>query len=313
MISQSHALKALTPQETLSIVRGSCVRHRFSRSNCNACFDVCPTHSLEWKSDGLHWDKTRCQSCLLCSAVCPSGALRANEVSLVSLLHAVKDLEHPVIACHVAPKAQGHARLPCLGLLADPELLLSMLLALGCDISLNLLDCAACQNHAVIIPLQKTVSQVNRLSDRSCAVELVFDADKINFKERNCSRREFFSLFRKRSTQVGVCVVDRLKADDQQEAYGTKRLPERRQLLLQVLDILSTSQEIDKENLFPQRVTTDNCRHCTGCVGICPTGALKSPGTSGAKPVFLAEKCVDCKLCEAFCSVSAIKVISALA
>jgi len=312
MFPQSHALKALTPQDTLNIVRGSCVRHRFSRSNCTACFEICPTNALIWTSDGLSWDKTLCQRCLLCSAVCPSGALRASEVSLVLLLHAVKDLDHPVLACHVAPKAQGHARVPCLGLLADPELLLSMLLALGCDITLNLSDCIACQNHAVIIPLQKAVSQVNRLSGHRSVVELVFDADKINFKERNCNRREFFNLFRKRSAQAGVRVVDRLKADDQQEAYGTKRLPERRQLFLQVLDLLAFSQEINKENLLPQRRTTNKCRQCTGCVGICPTGALHPPETSGDKPAFIAAKCVNCRLCEAFCPVAAIKVTSGL-
>lgn len=312
MFSQPHALKALTPQDTLTIVRGSCVRQRFSRSTCNACFEICPTNALEWTPDGLQWDRTRCQSCLLCSAVCPSGALHANEVSFVTLLQAVKDLDRPVIACQVAQKAQGHARVPCLGLLADTELLLSMVFALGCDICLNLSACADCQNHAVITPLQKTVSQVNRFSGCGSTVELIFEAADIDFQERSCSRREFFSLFSKRSTQVGVCVVDRLKTGNQQEAYGTKRLPETRQLLLQVLDVLSASQKIDKENLFPQRIMTDNCRQCTGCVGICPTGALHPPLTSGAKPEFLANKCVDCTLCEAFCPVSAIKVISAI-
>lgn len=311
MLSASPALKVLTPKDSLTIVRGSCVRHRYINSDCHCCFDVCPVDALSWQEDGLHWDQNLCRSCHLCSSSCPSGALQASEFSFIALLQDLKGIQSPIIACSAVPSTEGHGQVPCLGLLADEELLLTLVLALGGNVGLNLTVCADCPNSAVIARLQEVVKQFGRFTDLDGRIELITDPEKLGYRERNFSRREFFTLLRKRSSQAGICVVDRLKPADPLEKFGTKRLPESRRLLLHVLDLLPQSKAAVIDSLFPERITTDSCRHCTGCVGICPTGALLPPPQNGAKPGFSAKKCIDCKLCEQICHVSEIQITKA--
>jgi ferredoxin len=311
MLPGAHALQAFVPKDVLEIQRGSCVRHRFAKSNCRHCFDVCPSNALEWCEDGLHWDSGRCQECLLCAASCPSGALSGSEISFVALLQDLTDIEQPILACSTASKTTGHARLPCLGALANSELLLAMSLALGRPLRLNISACTDCRNVAVVTPLIKTRQRLAGLQlPKGSAAELVFDASTLDYEERNCSRREFFSLLRNRSRRASICVVDRLKVDPQSASYGTKQLPASRKLLLQVLQQLPETREQIAGKLFPQRVSSDSCQNCTGCVGICPTGALIPPAEAGIAPDFSAECCIACRLCEDFCAQSGITINS---
>ncbi len=314
MLPGSHTLQALAPKDLLKIRRGSCVRHRFAKSSCRQCFEICPSKALEWRDDGLNWDLNRCQGCLLCTASCPAGALQGSEISFVALLQELTAIEQPILACSSMPETVGHARLPCLGILADPELLLAVTLALGRSIRLNLTACTECQNAAIIVPLEKAVQQHgNRQSATAGTVELIFDTAALDFVERSCSRREFFNLLHNRSKRAGVCVADRLKTDPQQAAYGTKQLPPSRQLLLQVLQqvLQQTPDNLEqsKNHLFPRRITRADCRTCTGCVGICPTGALLPPTEAGAIPNFSAERCIGCRLCQDFCMQSGLEII----
>lgn len=54
------------------------------------------------------------------------------------------------------------------------------------------------------------------------------------------------------------------------------------------------------------KINRDKCMRCTGCVGICPVGALTFDESRGI--VIDEEKCIHCGLCEKFCPVGAIKV-----
>lgn len=300
------ALKILTPRETLTIARGSCVRHRYGPSECSGCIDVCPAAALLWREEGLVWDEALCRGCLLCSSACPSGAIEASEFSLLSLLHNLKGAEAPVIACREDSALKGHARVPCLGFLADHEILLTLVLALGKKVGLNLSMCRDCRNGAVVESLQGAVEKLAALNLDIDAIELLFAADDIGFREQSVSRREFFSLLKARSTRAGFGIVDRLKPPETSGRYGKKHLPESRHLLLQALaaDPIAGAQT----KLFPQRTLSEDCRECTGCVGLCPTGALQPPPEQGMQPEFEARYCSGCGICEKFCSASAIRI-----
>lgn len=301
-----HALRALTPTDTLFIQRGCCVRHRFSRSTCMACFTICPANALTWGEAGLQWNVTKCQSCLLCSAACPSGALKAQEVSFVSLLKELVKVDNPIIACTGKPETIGHVRLPCLGALANLEILLAFSLALGKTITLNLSACGGCQNNAVVAPLEKELQKLAKLPLTTLpGVAPVYNAEDLNFKEHSYSRREFFTLLRNRSQQTGLCIAERLKTE-QEASYGDKTLPASRNLLLQVFKHRKQERRRLYKQLFPQRESSPSCRSCTGCVGICPTGALRPPTVTEPSPGFAAECCIACKLCHDFCSHSVI-------
>jgi ferredoxin len=194
-------------------------------------------------------------------------------------------------------------------LLANNELLLAMGLALGRTIRLNLTGCATCQNVAVVAPLKKVQQRLSTFSRyENIAIELVFDEKSFDYQERTCNRREFFSLLRNRSKRAGISVVDRLSVAPT-TAYGSKQLPVSRQLLLQVLQQRTDLQAGLATELFPHRVTAESCRDCTGCVGICPTGALAPPAEMPQAPSFVAERCIACKLCEDFCTQAGTQII----
>lgn len=302
------ALKILTPRETLTIARGSCVRHRYGPSECSRCIDVCPAAALSWQEKGLVWDETLCRGCLLCSSACPSGAIEVSEFSLLSLLHNLKGVESPVIACQEDSALKGHARVPCLGYLADQETLLTLVLALGKKVGLNLSMCRDCRNCAVVENLQGAVEKLEALRLDIDEIELIFSADDIGFREQSVSRREFFSLLKARSTRAGFGIVDRLKPPEVSGKYGKKHLPESRYLLLQALGAGPLAEPEVAAKLFPQRTLSEDCRECTGCVGLCPTGALQPPPERGMQPGFDARYCSGCGICEKFCSVSAIRI-----
>lgn len=48
------------------------------REGCEACADVCPTHAIEARGDGLAIDYGRCVVCQLCTEACPAGAMQPS-------------------------------------------------------------------------------------------------------------------------------------------------------------------------------------------------------------------------------------------
>lgn len=50
------------------------------------------------------------------------------------------------------------------------------------------------------------------------------------------------------------------------------------------------------------KIDHNKCIKCTGCVGICPVGALKY---EGGQIVVDKEKCIECGQCVKFCPVRA--------
>jgi Fe-S-cluster-containing hydrogenase component 2 len=293
------------PKGTLSIHKGSCARHRFVRSDCRCCFDVCPSGALTRREGELHWNPDQCQGCLVCSAVCPTGALCSDDVSYVSLLKKIDSIERPVLACTGQPKSQGHARLPCLGALANAELLLALSLALGRPIRLNMTSCVRCHNSSVIPHLEKTVQKL----PEGISVDLIFTRASLDFEERPYSRREFFGLIRRRSEQTDTCIADRIQIDKPPSDYVTKRLPASRDLLLQVVDQFPDVLKSIADPFWTHLHFNDNCQSCNTCVAICPTGALSASDVTGDPPVLNPEQCVGCRLCETFCTHSSVKVL----
>ncbi len=309
MMLQSTAFKLLTPQDTLRIERGRCLRHRLSISSCRHCFSDCATGALSWTENGLHWDQDKCTGCLLCTAGCPTDALTSNQISFSDLLQRLDEVDAPLLACAFNPQTLGHARVPCLGLLADPQLLLVLQLALGKELRLNTSACADCENSHILPPLQQSVQKVTELAAKLPGAVKVIEAEpQLDYQEKSCSRREFFTFLNRRSRQTGVSLVNRLRLDTTSGSYGKKSLPLTRQLLLQLGKTSSFVREMIDTKILPELSFTSDCRGCTACVGICPTGALASPDIRGNKPEIKKDRCTACTLCVEFCQQSAITV-----
>ncbi len=307
---QAAALKLLIPQDVLQLHRGRCLRHRLSSSGCNRCLETCTAGALSWTDTGLVWNENKCTSCLLCVAACPTDALTCTRLTLSDLLPEMNDVEAPLLGCSLKPHTRGHVRVPCLGLLADTELLLVLQLALGKEIRLNLSACGDCENGRIAPELLKTMTKVETLTrGLPGGLRPIYTPDLLNFQEKTLSRRDFFIFLNRRSKQKGLSLVDRLRFSDEPGKYGKKSLPKARQLILQLVAALPAAQrDMLSDQLFPELKITAQCTGCTACVGICPTGALTRPGTRGCAPDVNTERCTACALCTEFCRQQAIQV-----
>lgn len=301
------ALQLLARQPGVRIERSRCVLHRFKPAGCRKCFDACPTGAIRWGDDGLEWHESECRRCLLCVAACPTGALGARDYALVPQLRTLGQQDQPVLACSGAPETRGHARVPCLGLMSDPELLLVTILALGKPLQLNLTRCAACPNNAVIEHLTSALAQVSGLVEE---IRLITTEADLDYREQGVSRRELFSMLRSKSREVAGSLADSLQPAPV-KSYGDKVIPESRFLLLQLLRKLSTAHRAElSARIFPTIEINASCTGCTGCVGLCPTGALLPPTTPGTHPLPHLQNCTECGLCTIFCRAKAIRITS---
>ncbi len=299
-----NSLHSITPQGTISVHKGSCLRQRYKKSECQHCFTACPSGALSWAEGELSWNEKLCQGCLLCTAVCPMGALNADDVSLRGLLKKLQGAERPVLACHRQAKAQGHARISCLGLCADPELLMTWSLALKKPLKLNMTQCRNCQHQHIIEHLETAV----RMLPKGFDVFLVFSQKELDFQDRQCDRREFLSLLQPPRKSAPATLADQLQIPPPPANYRSPRLPVSRSLLLQVIELFPENKGLFSEHYWPQAYFTESCKGCHACASVCPTGALSRPEMKGSPPAFNPQHCVSCGVCEEFCRQASINI-----
>ncbi|NNU42780.1 4Fe-4S binding protein [Ramlibacter sp. B156] len=142
-------------------VRASrCLHARLNASSCRACADACPTGALGMDAQGPVM-REGCTGCGRCQAACPTGALAARGFEG---LHVRGDAAVPrVIACLHGAEVQeaGTLRVPCLGGIADAQLL--QLCVATPDHAVVLLDrgtCAGCDSGGAQHPAAATVQRV---------------------------------------------------------------------------------------------------------------------------------------------------------
>lgn len=311
MISGFRAFQFLAPGNRVEFDRSRCSRHRYAAAGCSTCLEICPHGALSWTAAGLTRCENLCRGCLLCCASCPTGAHRATELALGEMLTNLSMQRKPLLACTRHSRTLGHARVPCLGLFADPNLLLAFLLGVGKPLSFNLTACGDCDNRDACSALSSTCERVSALGLEALPeIILLHSEDDLDFQEPGLTRRELFSVFGRKTRRQASIMLSRLD-EERAESFRGKMLPRGRALLLEVLAAQSdrsTTTAVCKS--FPTCSMTEACRGCIGCVGICPTGALVAPEHCGSSPGFVSYLCTECGICQAFCRQGAISVNS---
>ncbi len=307
-IIQSVAPKDNRSQRAINIVKGRCVRQRNKLSECRQCFDACPSGALSWKEGSLHWQESLCQNCLLCTAICPVGAFQSGDISFVSIFKKLANIEHPVVGCYGQSQSKGHARVPCLGVFADVELLLAIDIFLGKSVQFDMTQCHKCRNGSVV---EHLVNTTDRLA-HDVRISLVSEDKQLNYVERQCNRREFFSLLRGGGQQPAEQSLEQIKPYSPPTDFRSKRPSLSRHLLLQAVNLHPDKRAHYENSFWPQIVIDSACQPCRICSTMCPTGALSKPKQQGSLPEIYAKKCVSCHLCETVCKHSAIRVSSSL-
>lgn len=300
--------KTITGGRDDLVLDGSrCLKMRYSESSCRRCADICPHRAVSL--DGfLAVNPHHCRGCLLCSSLCPTGALEDN-ADFSSILAQLNRVTAPVLGC-VRTKETANSSLPCLGGLSE-EHLLTLCYSLTGTLTLNLTECGECPNSAIISHLRQRLESLygGGLLEGGCVIRIAETPEDIDYRAESVDRRSFFSSFRKSIFQSAAVILSTNKRESERRTgYAEKRLPVRRKLLNDVIKKLSIEQAALLEKRFDTSLTiSEACSKCQGCVAICPTGALQR-GASEAEPTFDPLFCTGCRVCSEFCMDGALRI-----
>ena len=294
-------VKTVTGSRVDLVVDASrCQRMRFSESSCRHCVDICP-HGAVTLDGSLTINPDLCRGCLLCTSVCPVGALEQNN-DFSACLAQLSRVPGPILGC-IRTKERSNATLACLGGLSE-EHLLALCHTLSEKITLNLTACGECPNNSMIPYLRQSLAILSGagLLDDNGRIVIAESARNIHYRDESVDRRNFLKSFRDTLFKSAAVI---LSPDNEQTGqrtdYAGKRLPVRRQLLNSTRNKLSPELEIRIRKHFDSYISFDEtCTTCQGCVAICPTGALQTE-SSDMPPVFDQLLCTGCGLCREFC------------
>lgn len=298
---------AIGSRDDLTVDLSRCLKMRFNESKCRRCVDICP-HKAVALDAGLAINPDQCSGCLLCTTVCPVGALESRSDFSVCLAQLSK-VPEPVLGC-IRTQKSSNAALACLGGLAEEHLLI-LFHTLAGSLTLNLTSCTDCPNSPMIVQLRQRLDSLaeDRPSGRKCRIVLADAAEDLHYYQEVVNRRSFFKsvgnyLFKGADT----ILFPRNEQGQQRSEYGEKRLPIRRELLNRIRHTISPEGEVRIQKHFDSFVSFDNnCTSCQGCVAICPTGALQTE-SSDLPPSFKHLLCTGCGLCSEFCLDGAVEL-----
>jgi ferredoxin len=284
-----------------------CLKMRFSESSCRRCVDICPHNAVTL--DGGLAIQPECRGCLLCTTVCPVGALEPQGDFSLCLAQLAK-VPEPVLGC-IRTRECSNATLPCLGGLADEHLLV-LYQTLSGRLTFNLSLCDICPNKSMMVPLRQRLDAITAagLSSSRCRMVVAESSQDIHYRDAAVDRRRFFKSLGTYLFKGADSMLFPHEQSRRRNEYAEKRVPARRELLNRTRKMLSPELEIRIRKRVDASVSiAEACTGCQGCVAICPTGALQT-GLADMSPTFLPLLCTGCGLCHEFCLDGAVQVIS---
>lgn len=296
-------------RDDLTVDASRCLRMRFSESSCKRCLEICP-HGATKLDDGLSIDPQQCRGCLLCTSVCPAGALEQSS-NFSGCLAQLSRVPEPVLGCIRTEKC-ANGILICLGGLSE-EHLLTLCYTLPGKLILNLTACGDCPNSAMSAQLRQRLDDLSEagLLGGGCKLVIAESAQDIHYRGESIDRRRFFKTFRNSLFESAAIMLSNANEQtDRRSGYDGKRLPVRREMLRNTRNKLSQDLLGRIGERFDSLVTfSDTCTKCHGCVAICPTSALQT-GIADDLPIFDQQLCTGCRLCIEFCLDGALSIHS---
>lgn len=293
-------------RDDLIVDASRCLKMRFSESSCRRCVDICP-HKAVSLNGLLAVNPNHCSGCLLCTAVCPAGALEQSSDFSNSLLLLAR-VSEPVLGCF-RTRERSNATLACLGGLSE-EHLLTLCHSLTGTLTLNLTACSDCPNSTMAHHLRQRIEVLSEagLLEGGCNIITAESAQDINYRDESVDRRSFFRSFRTSLFQSAVIMSTSGERNERHTPYGEKRKPKR----LELVNIIKERSSRDRHKIIQdhfdcQISCAETCDACQGCVAICPTGALQTENPD-YQPVFDNSLCTGCGLCVEFCLENALVV-----
>ncbi|OGW28750.1 MAG: hypothetical protein A2X59_01195 [Nitrospirae bacterium GWC2_42_7] len=291
----------------ITIDRSRCMRMRFNNNECPVCTSNCHSGAITI-GDDIVIDADKCSLCMVCVSECPADCfdLKGGEFfGILARLRKMRDsVTWPVLGCKTDAGNEAHEKTTCLGALSD-EHLIALNVFMDRPVQLNLTACAQCKNSFVIDTLKDRIAGIKETTgiDVSEKAVLIENKADLRFDEVSYDRRGFFSAI-KNLTLLGASELFEKEEVDVIQAYSQKGMPLKRSILNKTIKTVmdkDVAARVLKEYAFTIKADA-TCDNCFSCVGMCPTGALKSRSDeSGAGLLFNPSMCIGCALCRDFC------------
>ncbi|NIN01715.1 MAG: hypothetical protein GTO24_27540 [candidate division Zixibacteria bacterium] len=175
---------------------------------------------------------------------------------------------------------------------------------------MNLTECNDCGNGFIVAFLRERLRSVAEKTSVNASenIKLVEEKADLDYQEISCDRRGFFRELKNLTAREAMGFFDNTKGGQHTLSYSDKAVPLRRELLNSSLSALS--EDMRKrvlEHYYFDATVDETCNYCFACVGMCPTGALKSAEEGPDTMLFFnSSLCTGCGLCESFCMKDAI-------
>lgn len=299
----------------ITIDRSRCMRMRFDRSTCPVCTSNCHSGAITI-DDEIVIDADKCTRCMVCVSECPADCFAIKGSDFPGVLARLRMIRNsvpwPVLGCLTKAGKDAHEKISCLGALSD-EHLIALNTCMDRPVQLNLSACPQCENAFIIDTLKERIAGIRESTgiDVSEKAVLIQDRADLRFKSVVYDRRGFFRAIRD-ETLRGASGFIEIERDDLIQTYSQKRLPLKRDVLNTALRILADKDiaaRVLKEYAYTIKAGAA-CDSCFSCVGMCPTGALKSRRDEpNAGLLFNASMCIGCGLCRDFCFNNSITLL----
>lgn len=287
--------------------RSRCMRMRFDRNECPVCTSNCHVGAISLGED-IEIDAGKCTLCMVCVSECPADCFDIQGADFFSLLARLRKMQnsvpYPVLGCKTASGIDAHEKTACLGALSE-EHLIAIYAFLDSPVQLNLTSCAKCANSFIVETLKERIADIREAAgiDIPERIVMVEDISDLRFQALSYGRRDFFCVIRNLTFQQARALFDNVEKLHAQ-SYSHKRLPSKRNILNTIIKQAAdrnTAEGLLREYAYSIQ-TRGSCDNCFSCIGLCPTGALKSRrDESGTCVLFNASLCIGCGLCRDFC------------
>jgi ferredoxin len=228
-----------------------------------------------------------------------------------SIMGKSRKIRAPVLGCNVMPGLAAHEKTVCLGFLSE-EHLIALLSFLREPLQMNLTGCKDCRDGFIVDVIRERLRSVARKTSMNVFEKLIIieNSADLQYEDVSCDRRGFLKAMKNRAVRKALGLLDNTKRNDHTLLYSDKALPHRRELLNRSLSVLPGDMRKGVlEHYYYDIKVDETCNDCFACVGVCPTGALKSAeDESDATLFFNSSLCSGCGLCGSFCRDNVIRV-----
>jgi ferredoxin len=221
----------------------------------------------------------------------------------------MRKIQAPVLSCHVRPGLVAHEKTVCLGFLSE-EHLIALLSFLRNPLQINLTECKDCSNDFIVDVLRERLRSVAKKISLNVFEKLRIVENKadLNYEDVSYDRRGFFRALKNLTAREARVLFDDSGGEECALSYSDKALPARRESLNRSFSVLPQDMRQGLlEHYYYDIEVDETCDDCFACVGMCPTGALKSAEEEPDTMLFFnSSLCTGCGLCESFCMKDAI-------